>query len=99
PFGGRDPIVSLLQTSVEAKLHEEGLVGDEPPPEDGRGFLSRLWHRIERLIHPQKYGPDDPEWVTAVGTAMLERLAQGNHPFNHVPAEHEIADDACIVVV
>jgi calcineurin-like phosphoesterase family protein len=99
PFVGRDPIVSLLQTSVEANLHEQGLVSDEPPREDGHGFLSRLWHKVEGLIHPQKYGPDDPEWVTAVAKAMLERLAQGNHPFNQAPAEHEIADDARIVVV
>jgi hypothetical protein len=99
PFVGRDPIVSLLQTSVEAKLHEEGLVSDEAPHPDGHGFLSRLWHRIEGFVHPTKYGPDDPEWVTEVAKAMLDRLAQGNHPFNPVPAEHEIADDARIVVV
>ena len=99
PFVGRDPIVSLLQTSVEAKLHEEGLVSDEAPHPDGHGFLSRLWHKIEGFVHPTKYGPDDPEWVTEVAKAMLDRLAQGNHPFNPVPAEHEIADDARIVVV
>ena len=79
PFVGRDPIVSMLQTSVEAKLHEEGLVS-EAPREDGHGFLSRLWHKIEGLIHPQKYGPEDPHWVTAVAKAMLERLAAGQPP-------------------
>jgi calcineurin-like phosphoesterase family protein len=99
PFVGRDPIVSLLQTSVEAKLHEEGLVSDEQPDAGGHGFLSRLWHKVEGFLHPQRYGPDDPEWVTEVGKAMLERLALGNHPFNPVPAEHEIADDARIVIV
>jgi len=30
---------------------------------------------------------------------MLDRLAKGNHPFNPVPAEHTIADDARVVVV
>ena len=99
PFVGRDPIMSLLQTSIEAKLHDEGLVSGEAPDARGHGFLSHLLDRIDRLLHPQRYGPGDPGWVTEVAEAMLERLAMGNHPFNPVPAEHEIADDARVVVV
>jgi len=99
PFVGRDPIVSLLQTSIETKLHDEGVVSGEAPDSGAHGFFSRLRHKIEGLLHHQRFGPDDPEWVTEVAKAMLERLAMGNHPFNPVPAEHEISDDARVVVV
>ena len=55
--------------------------------------------KVEGLLHPQRYGPEDSRWVTKIAEAMLERLAKGNHAFNPVPAEHEISDDARVVVV
>jgi hypothetical protein len=92
----RDPMVSLFQSSLESGLRARG-VRDVAP--DRRDLLSRIVHFLRSLLHPVRYGPTDSEWVTRVGEAMLDRLADGNHPFNPVPARHEIADDARIVVV
>jgi Calcineurin-like phosphoesterase len=96
PFLARDPMVSLFQSSLENGLRERG-VRDVAP--DRRDLLSRIIHFLSSLLHPVRYGPTDSEWVTGVGEAMLDRLADGNHPFNPSPAKHEIADDARIVVV
>jgi hypothetical protein len=96
PFMSRDPIQSLLQSVLESKLRERGV----PDEESGhRGVLAWLIHLIESILHPVRYGPDDPDWVIDVAASMLERLAEGTHRFNPLPAEHEIADDARIVIV
>jgi hypothetical protein len=97
PFFSRDPAVSLMQTSLEVEARKSGLV-HEPG-------LHRLSRRIVGVAEelkdraPEKFSTRDPEWVTRIGTATLERLAEGNHPFNSEPAEYEIADDARIVLV
>jgi hypothetical protein len=96
PFMARDPIVSLFQSSLESGLREHG-VEDEAPQR--RGWLSGIVHTVESLLHPTRFGPHDDEWVTQIARATLERLAEGNHPFNPVAAKHEIADDARVVVV
>lgn len=96
PFLSRDPIHSLLQSTLEQKLREQG-VRDETP--ERRDLLSRIVHTAELLLHPVRYGPTDAGWVSEVGGAVLDRLAKGNHRFNPVPAEYEISDDARIVVV
>jgi hypothetical protein len=95
PFLGRDPIVSLLQSSLDLKLREVG-VRDTTVR---RNLWSKIVHTVESLLHPRRYGPTDSQWVIKVGEAMLERLAKGNHPFNPRPAEHEISDNARIVLV
>jgi hypothetical protein len=97
PFLAHDPIVSLLQTSIDERLREDGAVQDEPP--DSQGFFERVLDRADDLLHPERYGPDDPRWVTHIAKATLKRLADGNHPFNSEPADHRIADDARVVVV
>jgi Calcineurin-like phosphoesterase len=96
PFLSRDPIHSLLQSTLETKLREQG-VRDETPKQ--RDLLSRIAHTMELLIHPVRYGPTDAAWVGEVAEAMLDQLAKGNHPFNPAPAEREIGDDARIVIV
>jgi hypothetical protein len=96
PFMSRDPIQSLIQSVIEGKLHERGVPGAAP---QHRGPLSWLIHLIESILHPVRFGPDDPDWVIDIAAAMLDRLARGNHPFNPLPAEHEIADDARVVIV
>lgn len=96
PFMSRDPIQSLLQSTLEGKLREQG-VRDETPKH--RDLLSRIVHTVESLLHPMPYGPEDATWVTGIGKAVLERLARGNHPFNPEPAAHEISDDARVVIV
>lgn len=96
PFMARDPVVSLLQSSLEHKLREQG-VREIPPPH--RGLLARIAHFVQGLLHPVRFGPEDSEWVTEIARATLERLAQGNHPFNPQPARHEIGDEARVVIV
>jgi hypothetical protein len=96
PFMSRDPIQSLMQSTLEGKLRERGVPGEAP---EHRGPLSWLVHAIETILHPVRFGPDDPDWVIEVAAAVLDRLAQGNHPFNPVAAEHEVADGARLVIV
>jgi hypothetical protein len=96
PFMSRDPIQSILQSTLEDKLRERGVPGEAPKR---RGFWAWLIHLIESILHPVRFGPDDPNWVIDVAGALLERMAKGNHPFNPLPAEYEISDNARIVIV
>jgi hypothetical protein len=97
PFMSRNPIQSLLQSTLEGKLREQGVQPEEAAKH--RGLLAWLIHLLESILHPVRFGPDDPNWVIDVAGAVLDRLARGNHPFNPLPAEHEIADDARVVIV
>jgi hypothetical protein len=92
PYFSRDPVHSLLQTSIEENLRKQG-VSEQP------GLLDKIVHGITGLLHPRQFGPTDPNWVIDVARSMLDRLADGNHPFNPVPARHEIEDTARIVIV
>lgn len=96
PFLSRDPIHSLVQSTVEEKLRAEGVRDDTPADRD---LLSKTIHTVERVLDPKRYGPRDPEWVIEIAASVLARLAEGNHPFNPVPARREITDSARIVVV
>src|SRR2546421_6276920 len=96
PYLSRDPVQSLLQSTIESKLREQG-VRDQTP--ERRDLLERIIHTVESVLEPLRYGPTDAEWVIEVGKAMLERLAEGNHPFNPQPAHHQISDTARVVVV
>jgi len=97
PFLAHDPIVSLLQTSIDERLREDAGVESEDPERDG--IFERVLDRAHDLLHPERYGPDDRQWITKIARATLKRLAEGNHPFNPEPADHTIADDARLVVV
>jgi hypothetical protein len=96
PFMSRDPIQSLMQSTLEDKLRERGVPGEAPKQ---RGPLGWLIHLIESILHPVRFGPDDPDWVIDIAGSVLDRLARGNHSFNPRPAEHEISDDARVVIV
>ena len=96
PFMSRDPIQSLMQSTLEGKLRERGVPGEAP---EHRGPLGWLIHLIESILHPVRFGPDDPNWVIDVAGAVLDRLALGNHPFNPTPAEYEITENARVVIV
>jgi hypothetical protein len=95
PFFSRDPTVSLLQTSLEDEARKAGNVAVKEP----ESTLHHIVHAIEALLHLERFGPTDPEWVTKVAAATLDRLAKGNHLFNATPAERTIADDARVVIV
>jgi hypothetical protein len=97
PFFSRNVAVSLLQTSLEDEARKSDAV-HEPPKH--HGLLSHIVGVVEGLLHKEKFGPHDDDWVTRVAQATLMRLAQGNHHFNKQPAELQIAqDDARVVVV
>jgi hypothetical protein len=96
PFLSRNPVHSLVQSTVEEKLRQEGTQDVTPVHRDLR---ERIIHTLETLLHPVRFGPEDRHWVSVIAGATLERLAKGNHPFNPAPAEHQISDDARIVIV
>ena len=95
PFFSRDPAVSLLQTSLEDEARKAGNVAVKAPESP----LHHIVHAVEALLHIEHFGPSDPDWVTKIAGATLDRLAKGNHKFNPTPAEHTIADDARVVIV
>lgn len=96
PFFSRNPAVSLLQTSLEDEARKSGAV-HEP---SHHHLLAHIAGVVEGLLHKEKFGPHDSDWVSRVAEATLARLAMGNHHFNPHPAELEIAqDDARVVVV
>jgi hypothetical protein len=96
PYLARDPIQSLLQSTVEEKLRGHGVREDTSK---GRDLFGTIVHTIESVIDPKAFSPTDPNWIIDVGASMLDRLAKGNHPFNPLPAQHEIADTARVVIV
>jgi hypothetical protein len=89
-------MVSLLQTSLEDETRKAGAAA----PRKAHGLLSHIVGAVESIADIEKYGAHDPDWVTRIGEATLDRLARGNHPFNSEPAEYEIpVDDARVVLV
>jgi hypothetical protein len=103
PFFSRDPAVSLLQTTLEDESRAAGIV--EEPKRPGRfghigGVVEAIVDDVAARLHPEKFATHDPDWITKIGEATLDRLAKGTHPFNPRPAEYEIdADDARILIV
>lgn len=98
PFFSRDPTVSLMQSSLEIDARRSGLV-HEPPRHRLARRIAGVVEEIEQHL-PERFSTRDPEWVTRIAEATLERLSRGNHPFNPVPAQFQIPDaDARVVVV
>jgi hypothetical protein len=96
PYLSRNPLISLVQSVVEESLRERATIASKPVHAD-------LWHTVvhtvERLLHPGRFTPEDPNWVIKIAEAVLEHFAKGNHPFNPVPAQHAISDTARLVIV
>jgi hypothetical protein len=102
PFLSRDPIVSMVQTALEEELHAEHPDEIAQTAHDFRPGMvfHEILGAIEQLIHPERFGPHDPAWITGIVGAVAKRLEKGNHPFNRAPATLDIAsDDARIVVI
>ena len=96
PWMSREPLVSLVQSSVEEALLAQG-AGQEP-----RHALWRwIVHFADRYLNLEvgRFQPDDPGWYLQIARSSLEHLARGNHPFNQLPAEHQVSDTARIVLV
>ena len=96
PYLSRDPLVSLIQSSIEESLLSKNA---------GQASRHGLWPWIVRFadrylnIQLGPFQPDDPEWLIQVAKSSLEHLARGNHSFNPKPAEHQISDTARLIVV
>jgi hypothetical protein len=102
PFFSRAPMVSLLQTSLEDEARKSEIVGapeDRGPFAHICGVVEKVVHEAESILHPTKFSTHDPDWVTKIAEATLDRIAKGNHPFNPSPAEYEITAPAFRVVV
>jgi len=96
PYFSRDPLVSLIQSSVEESLLEKG-AGQEP----SHGLWPWIVHVADRYLnlHLGRFQPNDPEWYMQIAKSSLEHLARGNHSFNAVPAERQVSDTARIILV
>ena len=98
PYLSRAPLVSMVQSHVEEALGDAGV----PDPGEPSSLWSRLVHTVERDLRmaPGSFTPSDPDWYVFIAKGVLERLAQGNAPFNAAPAEYDgVAEDARLVVV
>lgn len=98
PYLSRAPLVSMMQSQIEENLHGTGAADAGRPVS--------LWSKIVRVIRlllhasPGSFTQNDPDWFVAIARGILDRLADGNAPFNPVPAEYDgVADDARLVVV
>ncbi len=95
-------MVSLLQTSLEDEARKSGVVHQSE--DRGRfghiaGVVESIEHRIHSMLHPEKFSTHDPDWMTRISEATLDRIAKGNHPFNPNPAEHDVSDHSELRVV
>jgi Calcineurin-like phosphoesterase len=97
PYFSRDPLVSLIQSSVEENMLQAGAV-DVADRHGLWGWILRLADRWLNL-QPGSFKSDDPNWYIDIAKASLEHLARGNHAFNTAPAEHQISDTARLVIV
>jgi Calcineurin-like phosphoesterase len=98
PYLSRAPLVSMVQSYVEEALGDAGV----PDPGEHTSLWSRLVHAVEHAlrISPGSFTPDDPDWYVLIAKGMLERLAEGNAPFNQAPAEYDdMTADARLVIV
>jgi hypothetical protein len=98
PYLSRAPVVSMMQSRIEEALEEEGVAD----PGKAASPWSKLVRDVQRLLHisPGTFTSNDPDWYFAITRGVLERLAEGNAPFNPAPAEHDdLTDDARLVVV
>jgi hypothetical protein len=98
PYLSRAPLVSMMQSQIEEKLNAAGAAEARRPVS--------LWSKIVRIVRlllhlsPGSFTQNDPDWFADIARGILERLADGNAPFNPVPAEYDdVADDARLVVV
>ena len=82
-FVSRDPLVSLVQTSVDAKRHQNP--------------FKRLWHAVRQFF--VRFTKRKVASAAEIAEGMLQRLIDGTHEFNPVPAERVINDRARLIVV
>lgn len=99
PFISRDPLVSLVQTSLATALHRRGIAAETPVAHPHHGLFSHLWETVREFIEKGKLTARGAELAGEVAEGVLLRLAEGTHAFNETPAEHELADDNVRLIV
>jgi Calcineurin-like phosphoesterase len=98
PYLSRAPLVSMVQSYVEQALGDAGV----PDPDEQTSLWSRIVRIVEHVlrISPGSFTPEDPDWYVFIAKGVLERLAEGNAPFNQAPAEYDdMTEDARLVIV
>lgn len=99
PFISRDPLVSVLQSSLAAAVHGNGLATQTPRDHRHHGVFSHVWQSIETFVEGGRLKARGVELSAEVVEGVLERLAESTHAFNPAPAEHAIGDRARVIVV
>ena len=98
PYLSRAPLVSLVQSHLEEALSGSGV----PDPAEHQGLLQKIIRAVQGFLHiePGTFETNDPDWYVNIAIGALQRLGDGNAPFNDMPAEYDdVADDARLVVV
>lgn len=106
PFMSPDPMVSLVQSSLHARLHERGLIERTPASHPDSDLFSHTLLSAEQIgpdagwsVADEQPPADRPGLVADVAEGMLKKVAQGNHAFNPGPAQATIAANARVIVV
>lgn len=97
PFVSRDPLVSLIQTSLQEEV--AGSAQAPPPGHPQHGLFSRVWPAVEDFVEEGRLKQRGVELGAAIVEGMLRRCTEGTHPFNPEPAERELSDRARLVLV
>jgi hypothetical protein len=99
PFVSRDPLVSLVQTSLAAHLHRNGIAEQTPPEHPQHGLFSHVWQTVGDFVEQAGLTLRGAELAGEVAEGVLQRIVDGTHPFNETPAEHQLDDHARLIVV
>jgi calcineurin-like phosphoesterase family protein len=99
PFISRNPLVSLLQTSLEAQLHGEGQAAEAPPEHPHHGLFGHVWDKVKQFVADAQLTARGAGMAGEVVEGALSRLADGTHAFNPEPAEHTVDVPARLIIV
>ena len=99
PFISRQPLVSLVQTSLAAHLRDNGVADETPADQPRHGPSSHAWQTVRDLVQRFKLIRRAAETGGEIAEGVLTRLVDGWHPFNTTPAEHRIDHDNVRLIV
>jgi hypothetical protein len=99
PFVSRDPLVSLVQTSLTGLLEQRGLVKPPAPDRPHHGLIARLWGRVAEFAGRALLKLRSAQMSAEVAEGVLARLAGATRPFNTEPAEHTVEGPARLIIV
>lgn len=99
PFISRQPLVSLVQTSLAAHLHKEGLADETPADHPHHGVFSHVWQTVKDFVQEGRLTERAAATAGEIAEGVLTRLAEGWHPFNETPAAHQLEHDNVRLIV